>query len=175
VTAVLSNDVMIVLEGRRRLRWSIAGDGFVLTGLWPDERELAFVNRRLDEGLPLLVVLDYEPTDVPAFENEVFDLPRGLDVRRCGGDMLELRVPVLDWLPPDLRRRGLTFAGYAASTIEATRACDLPPLLFDDAAQGEQVRFAQRTRTCLRVTDQLLREAAASAFEAAAAERRLAA
>jgi hypothetical protein len=159
VTAVLSNDVMIVLEGRRRLRWSIAGDGFVLTG----------------EGLPLLVVLDYEPTDVPAFENEVFDLPRGLDVRRCGGDMLELRVPVLDWLPPDLRRRGLTFAGYAASTIEATRACDLPPLLFDDAAQGEQVRFAQRTRTCLRVTDQLLREAAASAFEAAAAERRLAA
>jgi hypothetical protein len=175
VTAVLSNDVMIVLEGRRRLRWSIAGDSFVLTGLWPDERELANVNRHLDAGRPLLVVLDYEPVDVPAFENEVFDLPPGLDIRRCGGDMLELRVPLLNWLPVDLRRRGLTFAGHAASAMDATPACDLPQLLFDEAARGEQIRFAQRTRSCPRITDQLLREAAASAFEIAAAETRLAA
>src|SRR5437762_10986114 len=111
MTAVLADDVLIVLEGRRRLRWSVCGDGWVLTGLWPDEREQALVDRYLDERRPLLIVLDYESADVPALRDELRELPRGVIVRDEDedddeDDLVEISVPLLDWLPPALQRRG---------------------------------------------------------------------
>src|SRR5918911_538115 len=115
MTALVLHDVLIVREGRHRLRWGRRGNGWILDGVWPDERELALVNRRLDRRLPLLVVFDYESPAVVAMREEVCPVPARATVRADGdGDMLEVEVTPLDWLPSSLQARGEAFAAHAA-------------------------------------------------------------
>jgi hypothetical protein len=165
MSAVLHTDVLIVLEGRRRLRWSSCDDGWVLSGVWPDTDELASLQRHLHERRPLFIVLDHALPEVAAPRDEVPTVPAGVIVRAEDDDTLKVVVPVLDWLPPRLRQRGRQFAAEARARLWSTPTRDLPPFLLEDApADDDHVRFAQRTSTGEIVSDAVVCSLAAAAF-----------
>lgn len=141
-------DVMVVFEGRHRVAWQPLTAGRATpVALWPDEAERQEVGRHIAVGSPLLVVLDRDEPWIPLLPEE---LPQpGSPMRRLvhepAGDLPGLRMPWLDWLPGDLRVRGLRF--FRASAQRAGRVpAPLEPDLVVDQAPESQVRFAWRVR-----------------------------
>lgn len=167
MTAFNFEEVLVVLEGAPRLRWSATGRGWLLTGLWPEPHDRDALERQLDDELPVLVVLDHAAPVVTALREELRRLPPGVTVRGSDDDdVVDLVVPLLDWLPQPLRRCGREFASQARQRIDTTRHSSLPPLIFDHGRGAHPVRFAQRTPTCWRLDDSMLHSAAATVFPA---------
>src|ERR1700754_2783098 len=116
-------DALVVFEGAPRLRrHDPAGPGITL---WPDAEEAQDVNRRLACGLPMLVILSGPQADAALLEEEFVQAPLGFVavVRSTARDMAGTPVPALDWLPAELRERGLRFLRSSAE-----RARHLPGL-----------------------------------------------
>ena len=152
--------VLVVHEGARRLRWAhelegspapIDVRGWQIAGLWPDETARAAIRARLDRGQPVLVVLDDEP---PSAEFPVEFVPRVPDgvvlveEDRDAG-MVTLGLPVLDWLEPNERARGLAFAAEAREILARTPRFLRPPLILEEQAivARRPLVFAHPART----------------------------
>ncbi len=70
---------------------------------------------------------------------------------RCAdhGEIIEVRVPFLDWLPESVRDRAAAFLAESDETLARTPTALLPPLLLEDSRPRPQhtaphVRFARR-------------------------------
>lgn len=156
---------LVVREGVHRLRWNRSHRGFTLAGLWPEPAERDFVSRQIEASRPLLVLFDREMPVVSVLSDELDQLPPGLTVLADDRGVVDLEVPMLDWLPQPLRERGLRFAARAAATEAATPVHQLPPLLVETGAVAQaQVRFARRTRTPAVVNSEFLDAAVSDLF-----------
>jgi hypothetical protein len=150
-------EALVVREGAHRLRWSRTPQGFMLAGLWPDRAERDFVMRHVESSRPLLVVFDREKPIVSALCEELGRIPAGLTVVDEDGDIVDLEVPSLDWLPQPLRERGQRFASWAAEEEASTPMHLLPSILVEpEAATVAHVRFASRTRVSPMLGRELL-------------------
>jgi hypothetical protein len=166
----IRGDVLVVLEGAGRLRWEGSGATWRLAGLWPTAADREMLDDHLDRGRPLLVVLDRGPAVVCALVEEVPRVPEGVLIRGYEGEVLDLEVPTLDWLPEPMRSRGVAFADQAALDERDMPRHAVPPLLVDSAPPDSQVRFARRTATCRTLSSRLLDSVLAELFDARSAE-----
>ena len=153
----------VVLEGVERLRWSHRGpDEWLLCGLWPNAVEQRAVIQRLTAGHPLLVVLEHRPATVSVYRREIAtELDRFESVIESD-PLLELSVPVLDWLPEPLAIQGRNFVTWADELVRTTAEALLPALVMDDGVGAGNLRFARRTAR--RVTAPECLEAARQVF-----------
>jgi hypothetical protein len=142
-TVLREGNVTVVLDGVARLRWSRRGsDEWLLCGLWPTGEEQRAVLQRLAAGHPLLVVLEQGPATVSVYRQEVAaDLDRFESVIESG-PLLELAVPVLDWLPEPLATHGRNFVACADELVRTTAKALLPALIMDDG--GGPPTYASR-------------------------------
>lgn len=165
-----TSGVLVVVEGARRLMWVRRGSGWRLAGCWPSPLERSALLTRLDQGEPLLVVVEPGSEMVPALAEEVETLPEAVRVLDRDRDVLELEVSRFDWLPAALRERGERFVAEAVATVQTTPLSALPALLTEPAVAGAGgVRFAVRTRACRVLSTPLVDAAAAAAFRASVA------
>jgi hypothetical protein len=136
---------LVVFEGARRVR-SLPTDGSSIA-LWPDADEAHDVSRRLDRGQPILVILGGPQADAALLAERYVQAPPRLAaaVRSTARDMTGTPVPALDWLPAELRERGLRFLRSSAE-----HARRMPGLLCQSLYLDERdpvtphVRFAHR-------------------------------
>ncbi|WP_328581129.1 hypothetical protein [Streptomyces sp. NBC_00370] len=144
---------LVVFEGGRRIQWSRPGPGrWRPTGVWPDPAAAATLADRLEAGGTVLVVLSRTGTTVSMLAEEFAAAPDC--VRKLapaavapGDEPVDVVVPVLDWLPEPLRRRGLELLRSGAELARSTPAALLPPLVVDTPDPDlPQLRFALRTR-----------------------------
>ncbi|GAA3837893.1 hypothetical protein GCM10022243_00470 [Saccharothrix violaceirubra] len=153
--AVAHDDFLIVVEGPARLTWCRTGSArWRPTGLWPTPAQQADVCDRIRRGSPLLVVLD-EPTAIPLLAEEIADAPPELAaLAEFAGDVGELRIPFLGWLPPDLAERGRRFLRCG----RPSRPDVLVPPLVVDAPDPDvpHVRFARWSRRVPNPTEALV-------------------
>jgi hypothetical protein len=146
-SAVLRDgDLTVVLDGVERLIWSQAGPHeWSLRGLWPSSEQREALLRRLVDGHPLLVVLGPGQATVSVYRSEV---ATGLDQFASvieADPLLELGVPVLDWLPEPLAAHGRDFLSRTDELVRATAGALLPPLIMDSQVIDANLRFARRT------------------------------
>ena len=135
----------MVFEGTRRVRGLPTGGTHV--ALWPDAEEAEDVSRRLEAGRPILVILGGPHADAALLTEQFMQAPPGLAavVRSTARDMTGTPVPALDWLPAELRDRGLRFLRTSAE-----HARGIPGLLCQSLYLDERdpvtphVRFAHR-------------------------------
>jgi hypothetical protein len=138
--ALECDDALIVFEGPRRVRRR--GAGF---DLWPDPAEAAAVRERIAAGRPLLVILGGRQAEATALTERYADAPPALAefVRTLARDLAPLSIPALDWLPHDIRDRGLRFLQAGLLRLGRTPPLLRPALALDErAAPCPHVRFA---------------------------------
>ncbi|MEV1027042.1 hypothetical protein [Streptomyces sp. NPDC050264] len=126
------------------------------TGLWPDESQRALVHEHLDGERPLLVLLDDARRRVPLLREEwqaapyrlVRDLvgTRRADLAADADELVEVRLPFLDWLPQAHRERAERFLAESDAALSRTPMALLPPLLAEKRHHGAppNPRFARR-------------------------------
>jgi hypothetical protein len=143
--AIQCGDALVVFEGAPRAR-TLDSDGPGVS-LWPDPEEARDVNRRLAGGHPILVILGGPQADAALLAEQFVQAPLAFSaaVRSTAREMTGTPVPALDWLPVELRERGLHF--LRASAEHARR---IPGLLCQSLYLDERdpltphVRFAHR-------------------------------
>jgi hypothetical protein len=162
----VSGGTLIVREGSSRLRWAEQDDGWQLIGLWPGPRERRQLIDQLAAGRPLLVVLDRDRSAVPVWRSELApawsfpDLAQPADPNLEDREMLEITVPFLDWLPAQLRTRGIGFAEHAQELMKRTPPALLAPLIVEERPlPDDHVRFVHRTGNRPLTADDLSRVA----------------
>lgn len=146
-SAVLRDgDITVVLDGVARLRWSQQGhDEWLLCGLWPTSEEREALLERLVAGHPLLVILGLGTATVSVYRREVAtELERFESVVEAD-PLLELTVPVLDWLPEPLAAHGRDFVARTDELVRTTAEALLPSLIMDVGVADANVLFARRT------------------------------
>ena len=150
-----SGDALVVFEGPKRIVWGRAShDLGTLRELWPDARQDAEVRRRIAAGEPLLVILDKPDPVVSLLAEELVGAPPALAALADApaGELVRLRIPTLDWLPDDLRRRGRRFLAASIERTSAIPRALLPALVFDKPdASTPHVRFAHRLNARVRL------------------------
>jgi hypothetical protein len=134
-------DVVVVFEGRRRIAWSRTGfAGWTPVALWPDSRHGAAIRRRIAVREPVLVVVEAPETTVTVLSDQLAAAPPAvLALAERDVEVADLRIPAFDWLPEDLRSRGLAFLRSNAERARRVPAALLAPVVLDDAAG--HVRF----------------------------------
>jgi hypothetical protein len=139
-------DMTVVLDGVARLRWSHPGaDQWLLCGLWPTGEEQEELLQRLVAGHPLLVLLGHGPATVSVYRREVAtELDRFENVIESD-PLLELSVPVLDWLPEPLAAHGRDFVVRTDELVRTTAEALLPALIMDVGVADANLLFARRT------------------------------
>src|SRR5262245_29079636 len=118
---------LIVYDGPRRLIWNKIGVArWRPCRLWPDSVEAAEITEVWRRGEPLLIILDRRPEPVHVLVEELAGAPPEVTdlVSSVSGEVAELRVPRLSWLPDHLAQRGQCFLQEVAATVAHT-----PPLL----------------------------------------------
>ncbi|WP_328641403.1 hypothetical protein [Streptomyces canus] len=158
--------MLVVLEGPARVLWKEpspqpgAGD-WTPTGIWPDEDELAMVREHIERGLPLLVLLDEAHRRIPLLRQELRAAPcrlleslmagTGTSTSTGSGELLddevvEVRLPFLDWLPDAHRDRAARFLEDSDAALSRTPVALLPPLMTEERQDGlpPSPRFARR-------------------------------
>ncbi|WP_328495530.1 hypothetical protein OHS59_24385 [Streptomyces sp. NBC_00414] len=144
-------NTLVVFDGPRRLAWrtSLSGD-YTPTALWPSPAQAAQVLEHLYSGGCLLVLLEQERISVPMYAEEADRLPPDVAARAdltSDGVVSELHLPVLDWMPPALRERGLRFLENSTGLLRESPDLLLPHLIVETPPyQPENLRFA-RLRT----------------------------
>ncbi|MDL5201258.1 hypothetical protein [Streptomyces sp. ALI-76-A] len=144
---------LVVFEGSRRLLWSRPEPGrWRPVGIWPGADEAAALAAHLAARRNVLVVLDATGHTVSLLAEELAAAPASVRRLVPGPDPypdepVDVRIPVLDWLPAPLRRPGVDFLRTGAELVRRTPAALLPPLLTDafDPARPH-LRFALRTQ-----------------------------
>jgi len=143
-----SGDAVVVFEGPKRIAWhERAPERWAPLRIWPDEREAEEIRGHIARGGRLLVVLDHADPVVSLLRDELAAAPPELAALADEpvGELITLRVPLLDWLPASLRARGLRFLARSSERRAATPPALRPPLGFDDPDPvAPNVRFAHR-------------------------------
>ncbi|CAL2071459.1 conserved protein of unknown function [Streptomyces murinus] len=143
---VRCGDVLIVFEGAARLVWDHDGPRAPRGArVWPSRPERAEINDHLDRGDPLLVILEHEETTVPVLSEELVTNPAIAALAHFTGDVGEIDIPFLDWLPGPLQERGRNFLEHSRQAADLMPRAVRPPLLVGCPAPGAApVRFARR-------------------------------
>ncbi|MFJ9010366.1 hypothetical protein [Streptomyces canus] len=152
--------MLVVLEGPARVLWKEpspqpgTGD-WTPAGIWPDEDQLAMVREHIERGLPLLVLLDEAHRRIPLLRQELQAAPCRLleslmDGTGCDelldDEVVEVRLPFLDWLPDAHRDRAARFLEDSDAALSRTPVALLPPLMTEERQDGlpPSPRFARR-------------------------------
>jgi hypothetical protein len=145
VIVAAPHDVLIALEGAARLAWRRSGAArWSPVGLWPTDWQAADLMDHVRRGLPLLVVLEQVSMTVPMLAEEFADAPPAVAaLAEQTGEVVEVRIPTLDWLPTDLRDRGLNFVRDSAAYATDVPRLLQPVLLLEEPATPRNVRFAR--------------------------------
>ncbi|WP_188114296.1 hypothetical protein [Streptomyces apricus] len=144
-------NTLVVFDGPRRLAWRTSPSGdYAPTALWPSPAQAARVLDHLYGGGCLLVLLEQERISVPMYAEEAERLPPDVAARAdltSDGVISELHVPVLDWMPPALRERGLRFLEDSAGLLDKSPDLLLPHLIVEDPPhRPDNLRFARLRR-----------------------------
>ncbi|KUN29868.1 hypothetical protein AQJ23_03785 [Streptomyces antibioticus] len=150
-------NTLVVFDGPPRLLWSAADPGhYVPSGLWPSPAEAASVLDHLADGGNVLVMLGEEDTTIPMYVEEAASIPAELADRikvTTDGALAYLHLTALDWLPDDLRRRGLRFLRDTDRMLASLPDALLPPLLLEEPdSEASNLRFG-RLRTVRTLTE----------------------
>ncbi|MFI9345749.1 hypothetical protein ACIG0D_31495 [Streptomyces sp. NPDC052773] len=151
-------EVLVVLEGPARVRWkqptAERANHWTPTGIWPDEGQLAMVREHLENEGPLLVLLDEARDPVPMLREEwqaapcrlLEDLTGPCPGNLVDDEVVELRLPFLDWLPAAHRDRAARFLADSDTALSRTPLALLPPLMVEKKHDGvpPSPRFARR-------------------------------
>lgn len=168
-------DVLVILEGPARVLWNEPAvepgrRKWTPTGLWPDEAQRALVREYLDEERPLLVLLDDARRQVPLLREEWQAAPHPVvrdlvsagredltDDGDDGDEVVEVRLPFLDWLPQAHRERAARFLAESDAALSRTPMALLPPLLAEETRPGvpQSPRFARRLLPSALTADRL--------------------
>lgn len=149
---------LVVFDGPQRLTWSDTAPGHATpVSLWPSEEEAERVLAHLHDGGGLLVLVEEEESRVAMFAEEAARAPAALLPRvSCDGDLAELRITALDWLPAPLRERGRQFLADVSHLIQRQPDLLLPYLLLEaPTAAPCNLRFARLRRPRPFSTDRL--------------------
>jgi hypothetical protein len=148
--AIECGDALIVFEGARRIRWQRSGrTSAASVALWPDAHEAVDVRRRLERGQPILVILGGPQADAALLAEQFAQAPPAFAVfvHATACDLVGIPVPALDWLPVELRDRGLRFLRASAERARRTPTPLCPSLYLDERDFSvPHVRFAHRIR-----------------------------
>lgn len=141
------------------------------TGVWPDARQRAEVREHLDGERPLLVLLDEARCRVPMLREEWQAAPRQLLRDQAGtgsrgpddpadpadDEVVEVRLPFLDWLPEAHRQRAARFLAESDAELARTPVAFLPPLMTEEPRDGTPMspRFARRLLPSALTADRL--------------------
>jgi hypothetical protein len=160
--AIECDDALIVFEGPRRIRRQTA------TGyeLWPDAREAEAVRDRIERGLGILVIFGGTEAEATLLTERFSGAPPALAelVRAIARDLAPIPVPALDWLPSEVRDRGLRFLRTSTMRVRRTPALLCPTLSLDERdVMCPHVRFALRSRVGIE-SERELSHVAAYAF-----------
>ncbi|MFI7504709.1 hypothetical protein ACIBVL_40810 [Streptomyces sp. NPDC049687] len=139
---------LVVFDGPRRLTWRQSSSGdYTPTALWPSPAQAAAVMDHLYSGGSLLVLVEQERISVPMYAEEAERLPSDVADRATltsDGVVSELHLPVLDWMPPALRERGLRFLRDSAGKVRSEPDLLLPHLLVESPPyRPDNLRFAR--------------------------------
>jgi hypothetical protein len=152
--AIECDNALIVFEGPRRIRNHSATS----VDLWPDAAEAEEVRHRIESGRPILVILGGPEAEATVLTEQFAGAPPALAAlaHAIARDLSPIPVPALDWLPSDVRDRGLRF--LRASTLRARRTPALlrPPLSLDEPdGSCPHVRFAHLSRISVQTEREL--------------------
>jgi len=154
-TTARSGDTLVVFEGPKRIAWGQSShDGWTPLDLWPNAHQAEDIRRRLAQRQPLLIILDKADPVVSLLPEELVDAPPAVAALadEKTGELVRMRVPTLNWLPSDLRRRGLRFLSRSIERTAGVPKALLPPLVFDEHdGSTPHVRFAHRLNTRVRL------------------------
>jgi hypothetical protein len=152
--------VLVVHEGEARLRWVGSAADWSLVGMWPDAEDRRMLAEHLRAGRPLLVVLDAAAPTVTIWRHELRMPESAFQAVADDGDLLEVTVPFLEWLPDDLRERGHRFCLRASAMAQRTPAALQPAVIVEEPALVDSsIRFAWRSRRAQLGEDELRRVA----------------
>ena len=143
--AIECDDALIVFEGARRIRRH-SDTSFEL---WPDAREAEEIRDRIESGRPILVILGGPQAEATVLTEQFAGAPPALAemVHAIARDLSPIPVPALDWLPTEVRDRGLRFLRASTLRVRRTPALLCPPLSLDDRdITCPHVRFAHLSR-----------------------------
>ncbi|MFC8129728.1 hypothetical protein [Streptomyces sp. NPDC057302] len=123
------------------------------------------MREHLDGERPLLVLLDQARSRVPMLREEWRAAPCRLPGDRVGADsadrtddeVVDVRLPFLDWLPEAHRKRALRFLAESDAALSRTPTAFLPPLMTEERREGEppSPRFARRLLPSALTADRL--------------------
>jgi hypothetical protein len=113
--------------------------------LWPNELQAAAIRRRIAQGEPVLVVVETPETSVKVLADQLAQAPPELAAAaERDVEIADVRIRAFDWLPEDLRERGLAFLRSNDERARRIPASLLAPAVLD--ASGGHVRFLHVTR-----------------------------
>ena len=108
----LSCDAVLVTEGDARAIWTRGAEGaWAFDHLWPDFQEHTEILRHIDAGGTVLIFVPSSLAPVRALPEELF--PAFTDAL---GGVVELEVPLVDWLPAQARAQAMRFLADAPGT-----------------------------------------------------------
>lgn len=144
-------NALVISEGSTRITWQEENGDWTPVGLWPSAQDRALIGRHLADGSPLLVLLEAVRTTVPLLREEWCRAPRTFRAlldssdTDMSGEVIDLTVPLLDWLPDHERSRGVDFLAESDKVLSEVPLALLPPLFLERApATNTPVRFARR-------------------------------
>jgi hypothetical protein len=143
--AIECGDALVVFEGPRRIRHRSATS----FDLWPDARELEEIRHRIESGRPILVILGGPQAKATLLTEQFAGAPPAFAelVQAIARDLSPIPVPALDWLPNDVRDRGLRFLQASTLHVRRTPALLCPELCLDERDVAfPHVRFGHLCR-----------------------------
>jgi hypothetical protein len=119
-----------------------------IVNIWPDSRGRRRIQREIEHGQRVIVVLDGKPPTITLPRADAHRVPEGA-VRIEGLDpaVCSLSIPPLTWLRPPDRRRGEAFVIRSEMIASATTPDRQLPSLVEDSLIGtpEPLRFVYQT------------------------------
>jgi hypothetical protein len=150
---------LVVYDGPRRLIWNqISAARWTPSRLWPDRTEAAAVSETVRRGDPLLIILDRRPEPVHALVEELVGAPPEVTalVSSAEGEVAELHIPPLCWLPDHLAQRGQHFLRNVTAEIAHTPPLLLPALILQPPGTTDAVWFGLRVRSASWSIDEVM-------------------
>jgi hypothetical protein len=153
-------EALVVYDGPRRLIWNqISTARWTPSRLWPDSSEIAAVGAAVSRGEPLLIILDRRPEPVHVLLGELAGAPPEITelVSSAEGEVAELQVPRLSWLPDHLAQRGQHFLQNVTAEIAPTPPLLLPALILQPpGTTADSVWFGLRVRSASWSVDEVM-------------------
>jgi hypothetical protein len=150
---------LVVYDGPHRLIWNrISAARWTPTRLWPNRTEAAVVTESMSRGDPLLIILDRRTEPIHVLVEELATAPREVTDLVCSvaGDVAELRIPRLCWLPDHLVERGQRFLQDVAATVARSPRLLLPSLILEERDNTpDTVWFGLRVRSASWSVDEV--------------------